>query len=373
MNYWLDLFTGITWEEFQKAGANISGFREHNRARAAKIRRGDIFLCYLTGVKRWVGLLEVSGEMFEDDSPIWGEEVFPIRFPVKPIVMLKPEHGVPMEMLRGKLSFYETDTPPGRWSGWVRGSPTKYQKDDGAVIETAVREAEAQPVSRPVDARKLKRSSNLYRLKKRSGDDVESVVTVPTEEDETDSPVDPADTVTHTEIQWRLLDLGSQMGLNVWAPRNDRGKVWDGKAVADIPRLLNSLPTQFDDVTNGTIENIDVLWLNGNAIVAAYEVEHTTSIYSGLLRMADLLTMQPNIDIRLYLVAPDERYAKFTREVPRPTFAASSKPLHTMCSFLPYSKLCERLNEIKSVLPYLKPEFVDEIAEFYDPADEFDA
>ncbi len=26
-NYWLDLFTGKTWEEFKKHGANISGFR----------------------------------------------------------------------------------------------------------------------------------------------------------------------------------------------------------------------------------------------------------------------------------------------------------------------------------------------------------
>jgi hypothetical protein len=43
-----------------------------------------------------------------------------------------------------------------------------------------------------------------------------------------------------------------------------------------------------------TVELIDVLWLNGNAIVAAFEAESTTSIYSGLLRMADLLSMQPN-------------------------------------------------------------------------------
>ena len=26
--YWLDLFTGATWDVFQKAGSSISGFRE---------------------------------------------------------------------------------------------------------------------------------------------------------------------------------------------------------------------------------------------------------------------------------------------------------------------------------------------------------
>jgi hypothetical protein len=58
-----------------------------------------------------------------------------------------------------------------------------------------------------------------------------------------------------------------------------------------------------------------VLWLKGNSIVAAFEVESTTSVYSGLLRMADLITMQPNINIPLYIVAPDERRNKVIQEV----------------------------------------------------------
>ena len=60
MKYWLDLFTGTTWKEFQKAGADVTGFREHNWKRAQGIKPGDIFLCYMTGVKRWVGLLKVT-------------------------------------------------------------------------------------------------------------------------------------------------------------------------------------------------------------------------------------------------------------------------------------------------------------------------
>jgi hypothetical protein len=377
MNYWLDLFTGTTWQEFQKAGSKVTGFREHNRKRAQGIKRGDIFLCYLTGVKRWVGLLEVTGDQYRDDAKIWGEEVFPIRFPVKPLVLLKPETGVPMEELKGRLSFFLEDTPPGRWSGLVRGSPTKYARADGEVIAAAVREASANPVERPVDPRKLTRSSNLYRLKKRNGEEeVETVVAVPTDTEDEDLAGEDfgvSASVTHTEIQWRLLDLGSKMGLSVWAPKGDRGKAWKGAPIGDIPRLLPSLPTQFDEVTNKTIENIDVLWLTGNTYVAAFEVEHTTSIYSGLLRMSDLLTMQPNIAIKLYLAAPDERFPKFKTEVPRPTFASRNKPLHTVCGFLPYSKLCERLEAAKEFLCHLKPDFIDDIAEFYDPAEEVDA
>lgn len=374
MNYWLDLFTGTTWKELQSAGAKVTGFRQHNWQRASHIRKGDVFLCYLVGVKRWVGLLEVTGDRYKDESPIWGEEVFPVRFPVKPLQMLTPEQGVPMEELRGKLSFYAADDSGGKWSGWVRSSPTKYASEDGAMIAETIRHAAANPEIRAVDERMLKRSSNLYKLKKRIGDEeVEAVVTVP------DDAAEEADVnvgftgASHNEIQWRLLDLGSQMGLSVWAPRSDRGRSWNGQAISAIPRLLESLPTQFDEITNRTIENIDVLWLSKNAIVAAFEVEHSTSIYSGLLRMSDLVTMQPNIDIRLYLVAPDERFSKFRNEVPRPTFAYRNKPLHTVCGFLPYSALCKRLDEVRSVLPYLKPEFIDEIAESVDPVAEFEA
>ncbi len=375
MNYWLNLFTGKTWKEFQAAGGRMTGFRDHTWNRATGIRPGDIFLCYMVGVKRWVGLLEVTGERHRDESRIYSDETFPVRFAVNPVAVLTPEHGVPMESLAGKLTFFTVGATSRQWSGLVRGSPTRYKPEDGEVIADAVREADARPVERPVDAKKLERPTNLIKVKaKAGGGEIETLVTIPTKEEE-----QPAEEATpeesgpsHTEIQWRLLDLGSQMGLNVWAPKADRGKSWNTKPIGGVAKLLDKLPTSFDDGTTKTVENIDVLWLKGAAIVGAFEVEHTTTIYSGLLRMSDLLTMQPNLDINLYLVGPDDRYAKFVREVARPTFASRPKPLHTLCGFLPYSKLCERIEEAKNVLRFLKPEFIDEIADFYDPADEID-
>jgi hypothetical protein len=377
MNYWLNLFTGKTWREFRDAGGRTTGFREHNWARAKRVSPGDVFLCYLVGVKRWVGLLEIQSELFRDDSPIYEEEVFPARFKVEPLVMLDPEHGVPMESLAGKLTFFPADATARQWSGRVRGSPSRYKPEDGEAIAAAIRLAAASPVSRLVDAKQLERPANLYKLRAKAGDEeIETVVSIPAKEEE-EAPAACATPVAdegpgHSEIQWRLLDLGSQMGLNVWAPRADRGRAWSSKLIGDVPRMLANLPTQFNEATTKTIENIDALWLSGQAIVAAFEVEHTTAIYSGLLRMSDLLTMQPNLDINLYLVGPDDRYSKFAREVARPTFASRPKPLHTVCGFLPYSKLCERLDEAKNVIRFLRPEFIDEIAEFYDPSEEVD-
>src|ERR1035438_2051149 len=86
MNYWLDLFTGTTWNEFQKSGATISGFSHRMRKTVHKIQPGDILLCYLTGVMRWVGALEVVGQT-DDRTPIWKDAEFPSRLKVKPLLI----------------------------------------------------------------------------------------------------------------------------------------------------------------------------------------------------------------------------------------------------------------------------------------------
>jgi hypothetical protein len=61
-NYWLDLFTAVTWQEFLQAGGKVSGFRESRWSTLQKIKPGDYFLCYVTGISRWIGLLEVTSE-----------------------------------------------------------------------------------------------------------------------------------------------------------------------------------------------------------------------------------------------------------------------------------------------------------------------
>ena len=91
-----------------------------------------------------------------------------------------------------------------------------------------------------------------------------------------------------------------------------------------------------------TIEQIDVLWLKRSEIVRAFEVEHTTSIYSGILRMADLLAMQPNITIKLHIVAPTSRRDKVFQEIGRPVFAAlGGRALSEICTFLSYESLTD--------------------------------
>src|SRR5437660_1864596 len=133
MNYWLDLFTGTTWNEFRQAGAHITGFRATTRGVSKAVKPGDIFLCYLTGVMRWVGALEVLGPSL-DRARIWKFDDFPVRFEVRPLVMLEPEHGVPMSELEGRVAFYAGAEQRGGFKGFVRRSPNRFQRaEDGAL------------------------------------------------------------------------------------------------------------------------------------------------------------------------------------------------------------------------------------------------
>ena len=106
--------------------------------------------------------------------------------------------------------------------------------------------------------------------------------------------------------------------------------------------LLEDLPLNYDPSTLATIEQIDVLWLKGRSIARAFEVEQTTAVYSGLLRMADLLALQPNMEIRLHIVAPDERREKVFREMLRPVFSLLERgPLSHSCTFISYESVDE--------------------------------
>ncbi len=168
---------------------------------------------------------------------------------------------------------------------------------------------------------------------------------------------------THTEIQWLLLKLGSDMGRDVWVASNDRGKSFNNKPFIDIPRLRASLPLAFDRRTSRTIEMIDVLWIQGNSILAAFEIEHTTSVYSGLLRFSDLLALQPNLNVPLYIVAPDARRRKVIDEVNRPAFDNLPTPLREVCRFIPYEKLRRGIPRDDSVVRNLNPSFIRELSE----------
>lgn len=364
MNYFLDLFSPETYEAFARSDRSISGFRMRHRNAAERVQPGDKFVCYMTKLSRWFGLLEVLEGPFQNNTPIFYSEddPFVVRFRVKPLVWLSVEKAIPIyeEAVWNNLSFTRGQTRgTPTWTGRVRTSLVRLTEEDGRLLEATlieqVRREKEYPVD-PADFRKLA-THRVRRI------DKDVAVTVPEDEDAEDASPTPhqGEARESIQIQALLAEMGSRMGMQIWLPRSDRTAVateWKG----DHSPPLERLPLNYDEITLKTIEQIDVLWLKGRSIRRAFEVEHTTSVYSGILRMADLLALQPNMDIRLHIVAPLARRDKVLQELRRPVFSLLERgPLSESCTYLSYDSLRELAAQPN--LAHLKESVLDDYEE----------
>jgi hypothetical protein len=160
--------------------------------------------------------------------------------------------------------------------------------------------------------------------------------------DDTDMPDDEAEETDtdeplgHSHIQWLLAKIGHKLGCKVWIAANDHRRSWQGETLGSLSE--SALPNLgLDQETERIIKLIDVIWLQGRKVAAAFEVEKSTQIFSGLLRMSDLLAVAPNLTIPLYIVAPERRMEKTRRELQRPTFQTLG--LHEQCGFFSFEDL----------------------------------
>jgi hypothetical protein len=139
--------------------------------------------------------------------------------------------------------------------------------------------------------------------------------------------------LSHTQVQSLIGAIGLKKGFELWYPENDKSKI-DGKIV-DFSKIRNTLPKFSIDIDN-IISEIDCIWMQKSKPISFFEVEHSTTIYSGLLRFNDVLLTIANAD-NFNIVAEKERERKFGREINRPTFKQNK--LIDKVAFLDYENI----------------------------------
>jgi hypothetical protein len=131
---------------------------------------------------------------------------------------------------------------------------------------------------------------------------------------------------------------GQLAKCDVWVPRSDQPKQYQGHQFRDF--VLHEFHETLD--VPRSIENIDVVWKFGPySIKSAFEIEHSTSVYSGILRLSDLRAEAPNSNYPLFIVAAENRRRKVFNELRRPTFSGPCLRLNEVIRFLGYEKLRE--------------------------------
>jgi len=139
--------------------------------------------------------------------------------------------------------------------------------------------------------------------------------------------------LSHTQMQSLIGSIGIKKGYNIWYPESDKQKI--DTNIVDYSKVINKLPT-FSREIDHIVSKIDVIWFDKSKPISFYEVEHSTPIYSGLLRFNDVLLTISGAD-NFNIVANNEREGKFNREVNRPTFKQNK--LIDKVTFLDYKNV----------------------------------
>ncbi|MEO7298927.1 MAG: hypothetical protein ABI042_10180 [Verrucomicrobiota bacterium] len=139
--------------------------------------------------------------------------------------------------------------------------------------------------------------------------------------------------LSHSQVQTLIGAIGIAKGFDIWIPAVDRNKLdW---LIAKQFACCDQLPFGFENIHH-VLQEIDIVWVQkgSNQLTALFEVEHSTPIYSGLLRFNDIHLVSPNLSPRFSIVANNARRDVFVKQLNRPTFKASG--LTEMCNFLEY-------------------------------------
>ena len=308
----------------------------------------------------------------EDTTPIFADEndPFPIRFSVRPVIALDFEHSIPIATpeLWANLSFTK-DLVAGS-AAWaqaqrMRQSLVQIQEADGELIRRLLQEQMVTLKHYQLDSADRRHIAQRTVVRTETG---EVEVEVPEREETKGEPIrDDREARASIKMQANLVRLGAILGFRIWVPPGDRTRVSEALPSQYHDKLVMNLPLNYDTATLRTIENIDVIWLERRSIAHAFEVEHTTAVYSGLLRMADLLALQPRIQISLHIVAPVSRRDQVRREIVRPVFSVlEGGAMAERCSFLSYDALEEILQQPN--LRHVRETILEDYEEFFDAA-----
>ncbi len=108
MQAWIVVGSPQNFELLRERGFDLCAFKSSRRKQSSAMRPGDRLVYYLTGDVQFGGIVEVTGEMFEDTSDLLrskandGEE-YPFRIATRPFVIPEPGDYVEVREITDQL------------------------------------------------------------------------------------------------------------------------------------------------------------------------------------------------------------------------------------------------------------------------------
>lgn len=174
-----------------------------------------------------------------------------------------------------------------------------------------------------------------------------------------DAPADGDSALDRGMARERLRLLGHSLALTVLEPRADEfpeGAEADGEG-----------PVFPDAAVRRTLESLDMVWLDGEGVAAAFAIETGSASGDGLRRLADLLALHPKLKAPLYVVTLPALKPALLAEINRPVYRLLKKSLGEAVRLLDWNRLDAEVRELGERVRYLKPAFLEGISEVVDP------
>jgi EVE domain-containing protein len=119
-------------------GHAVIGCKERRRNQALQMEPGDRIVLYLTGVMRFAAVIRVTGELYEDRTPIWPgkpgkADAYPWRLPTEPELVLDEDAWVPAESLKDGLEHIRK-WPAEHWKLAFQGQLRAVSDADAALL-----------------------------------------------------------------------------------------------------------------------------------------------------------------------------------------------------------------------------------------------
>ncbi len=124
----------------------------------------------------------------------------------------------------------------------------------------------------------------------------------------------------HLRTQLQLAEVGRGLGYDVFVARNDRSRVLEGKRLSDVVNVASLPALDLSEDVRKIVELIDLVWLKDDRVECAFEVEKSTSIHSGMLRLIDLAASLGDRQYDFFVVIPDAREREVVAQLSRPAF-----------------------------------------------------
>lgn len=146
----------------------------------------------------------------------------------------------------------------------------------------------------------------------------------------------------HLLIQHQIAEWGLKNNRRVHVAINDKSKIKEY-----LPKILEDIPKFHEESILNIARRIDVLFFDEerDILTHAFEVEHTSAMYSGLLRLNDIAERYPYEKAKYYIISDEDNRRKFEQELDRPSFYMLRK---RNCTFRNYDEVNEEWKHLQS-------------------------